>query len=101
MKKTIDLKPSIHSVHNNRKTLELFNKSSVVDFTIDEILTELGNDTEILNGNILLFPPIHKQEISPSPPIVPFTSSSLICHKKGTGAKKGRNMHHEGSFEQC
>ena len=41
------LKSSIHSNHNNRKTLELFNKSSVVDFTIDEILTEPGNESEI------------------------------------------------------
>ena len=50
-----DLKSSIHSTHNNSKTLELFNKSSIVDFTIDEILTELGNDSEIHNGSILLF----------------------------------------------
>ena len=77
-----DLKSSIKSTHNNTKTLELFNKSSVVDFTIDEILTELGNDSEIHNGSILLFPPIDKQEISPSHPIVPFRSSSLICHEK-------------------
>ena len=77
-----DLKSSIHSTHNNSKTLELFNKSSVVDFTIDEILTELGNESEIHNGSILLFPPIGKQEISPSPPSVPFKPSSLICHKK-------------------
>ena len=35
-----DLKSSVHSTHNNSKTLELFNKSSVADFTIDEILTE-------------------------------------------------------------
>ena len=34
----------------NSKTLELFNKSSVVDFTIDEILTELGNESVIHNG---------------------------------------------------
>ena len=33
-------------------------------------------------GSILLFPPIDKQEISPSHPIVPFKSSSLICHEK-------------------
>ena len=52
----LDLKPSIHSTHNNSKTLELFNKSSVVDFTIDKILTELGNDSEIHNGSILLSP---------------------------------------------
>ena len=76
------LKSSIKSTHNNTKTLELFNKSSVVHFTIDEILTELGNDSEIHNGSILLLPPIDKQEISPSHPIVPFRSSSLICHEK-------------------
>ena len=76
------LKSSMHSTHNNSKTLEVLNKSSVVDFTIDEILTELGNDSEIHNGSILLFPPIDKQEISPSHPVVPFKSSSLICHGK-------------------
>ena len=77
-----DLKSSVISTHNNSKTLELFNKSSVVDFTIDEILTELGNESEIHNGSILLFPPIEKQEISPSHTNVPFKSSSLICHEK-------------------
>ena len=55
-----DLKSSTHSAHNNSKTLELFNKSSVVDFTIDEILTELGNDSKIHNGSILLFLPREK-----------------------------------------
>ena len=55
-----DLKSSVHSTHNNRKT-ELFNKSLLVDFTIDEILTELGNESEIHNGSILLFPPIEQQ----------------------------------------
>ena len=77
-----DLKSSMHSTHNNSKTLELFNKSSVVDFTIDEILNELGNESEIHNGSILLFPPRDKQEVSPSHPIAPFKSSSLICHKE-------------------
>ena len=77
-----DLKSSVISTHNNSKTLELFNKSSVVDFTIDEILTELGNESEIHNGSILLFAPIEKQEISPSHPNVPFKSSSLIYHEK-------------------
>ena len=76
-----DLKSSAISTHNNSKT-ELFNKSSLVDFTSDEILTELGNESEIHNGSILLFPPIEKQEISPSHPNVPFKSSSLICHEK-------------------
>ena len=55
-----DLKSSLHSTHNNSKILELFNKSSVVDFTIDEILTELGNDSKIHNGSILLFLPREK-----------------------------------------
>ena len=45
-------------------------------------MTELGNESEIQNGSILLFPPIEKQEISPSYPNVPFKSSSLICHEK-------------------
>ena len=59
-----DLKSSMHSIHNNSETLELFGKSSVVDFTIDEILTELGNDSEVHNGSsILLFPPTDKQEV--------------------------------------
>ena len=77
-----DLKPSIHSIHNYSKTLELFNKSSVVDFMIDEILTELGNESEIRNRSILLFPPRDKQKVSPSHPMAPFKSSSLICHKE-------------------
>ena len=76
-----DLKPSIHSIHNYSKTLELFNKSSVVDFMIDEILTELGNESEIRNRSILLFPPRDKQKVSPSHPMAPFKSSSLIHHK--------------------
>ena len=45
-------------------------------------LAELGNEREKHNGSILLFPPIDKQEMSPSPPIAPFKSSSLICHEK-------------------
>ena len=45
-------------------------------------MTELGNESEIHNGSILLFLPIEKQEISPSHPNVPFKSSSLICHQK-------------------
>ena len=55
-----DLKSSVISTPNNSKTLELFNKSSVVDFEIDEILTELGNESEIHNGSILLLPHIDK-----------------------------------------
>ena len=77
-----DLKSSIHSTHKNGKTLEIFNKSSVVDFTIDEILTELRYESEIRNGSILLFPPRDKQEVFPSHPIAPFKSFSLICHKE-------------------
>ena len=45
-------------------------------------MTELRNESKIHNGSILLFPPIDKQEISPSHPNVPFKSSSLICHEK-------------------
>ena len=82
-----DLKSSTHSAHNNSKTLELFNKSSVVDFTIDEILTELGNESEIHNGSILLFPPRDKQEVSPSHPIALFKSSNLNCHKSKEGER--------------
>ena len=48
-----DLNLSTHSTHNNSKT-ELFSKSSVVDFTIDEILTQLGNESETRNDSILL-----------------------------------------------
>ena len=70
-----DLKSSI-------QTLELFNKSSVVNFTVDEILSELGNESEIHNGSILLFPPIDKQNLSPSRPNAAFKYSSLICHGK-------------------
>ena len=77
-----DLKPSIHSIHNNSKTLELFEESSVVDFRIDEILTELGNESEIHNRSILLFPPRDKQKVSPSHPMAPFKSSSLVPHKE-------------------
>ena len=50
-----DLKSAMHSTHNNSKTLEVLNKSSVVDFTIDEILPELENDSEKHNGSILFF----------------------------------------------
>ena len=77
-----NLKSSMHSTHNNSKTLELFNKSSVVDFMIDEMLIELGNESEIHNGSILLFPSRDKQKVSPSHPIAPFKSSSLIYHKE-------------------
>ena len=82
-----DLKSSMHSTHNNSKTLELFNKSSVVDFTIDEILNELVNKSKIHNGSILLFPPRDKQEVSPSHPIALFKSSNLNCHKSKEGER--------------
>ena len=65
-----DLKSYVHLTHNNSKTLELFNKSSVADFTIDEILTQRGNESEIHNGSIWLFLPIDKPDISPSHPNV-------------------------------
>ena len=45
-------------------------------------MTELENESKIHNGSILLFPPRGKQEISPSHPIAPFKSSSLIRHKE-------------------
>ena len=83
-----DLKSSLHSTHNNSKILELFNKSSVVDFTIDEILTGLGNESEKHNGSILLFPPKNKREVSPSYRIVLFKYSSLIFHKEQKMEKK-------------
>ena len=79
-----DLKSSIHSTHNNSKTLELFNKSSVVHFTIDELLTELGNESEIRNGSILLFPPIDKHEsvrlISPEEIRLPSSFNDRASH---------------------
>lgn len=56
-------KSSLHSSHNNSKTLELLNESAVVDFTIDEILTELGNESEIYNGSTLLFCPKDVQDV--------------------------------------
>ena len=58
-----DLKSSIHSTHSNSETLELFNKSSVVDFSIDEILTELGNESEI---SIVNKPTCFKNSKNPS-----------------------------------
>ena len=45
-------------------------------------MNELGNESEIHNGSILLLPPRDKQEVSPSHPMAPFKSSSLICHKE-------------------
>ena len=73
-----DLKSSIHSTHNNSKILELFNKSSVVNLAIDEILNELENQSEIHNCSILLFPPMDMQLIFPSHRNTPVNSSSLI-----------------------
>ena len=83
-----DLKSTIYSTYKNSKTLKLFSKSSIVDSSIDEILTQLGNESMIHNGSVL-FPPIEKQEISSSQPIVPFKSSSLICHEKNR-SKEGK-----------
>ena len=47
-----DLKSSKHSTHNISKALELFDKSSIVDFAINEVLAELGNESEIHNGSM-------------------------------------------------
>ena len=58
----LDLKSSIHSSRN---------------FTIGEILTKLGNESEMHNDNILLFPPTDKEDVSPSHLNAPFKSSSL------------------------
>ena len=75
-----DLNSSMHFSHSNSKT-ELFNKSSLVDFTIDEILNEPGNESERHNCSMLLVPPTDKQDIYPSFPNTPFTSCSLIGHE--------------------
>ena len=85
-------KSSLHSSHNNSKTLELFNQSAVVDFTIDEILTELGNESEIHKGSILLFAPAGKQGISPSHLNAPFKSSSLISHENEQEQRRGKYL---------
>lgn len=58
-----DPKSFIHSFSNNKKTLELFNTSPSVDFSISHIMNELGNNGEIQNYRILLFFPIDKQDI--------------------------------------
>lgn len=71
------LKSSMQSSHNNSKILELFDKSSVVDFTIDEILIDLGNEQDN-NPSILLFCHKDEQDISNAP----FKSSSLISHER-------------------
>ena len=44
-------------------------------------MTELGNESEIHNASILLFPATEKQDISPSQPNPPFKSWSLISHE--------------------
>ena len=49
----------------------------MVDFTIDRMLTELRNESKTDNDSILLFPPIGKQDISPSQQNKPFNSSSF------------------------
>lgn len=74
----LELKSSIHSSHY-RKILELFIKSSVLDFAIDQILPELGNKNEIHNDNILLFPRTKQQGISLTHPNSP---SKFFSHKK-------------------
>ena len=63
---------SIQFSHNNSKILQLFNQRSVVDFTLDEILRELVNESEIRNDSILSFSPANKQDISISHPKVFF-----------------------------
>ena len=75
-----DLNSFMHFSHNNNKT-ELLNKSSLVDFTIDEIFNELGNESERHNCSMLLVPPTDKQDIYPSFSNTPFTSCSLIGHE--------------------
>ena len=85
-------KSSLHSSHNNSKTLELLNESAVVDFTIDEIFTELGNESEIHKGSILLFAPAGKQGISPSHLNAPFKSSSLTSHENEQGQRREKYL---------
>ena len=51
-------------------------------------MTKLGNESEIHNDSILLFPPIDKQEISPSHLMSLLKSSSLICHEKEQERKR-------------
>ena len=58
-----DPKSFIHSFSNNKRTLELFNTSPSVDFSIAHIMNELGNNSEIQNYSILLFFPIDMQDI--------------------------------------
>ena len=45
-------------------------------------MNELGNESKIHNGSILLLPPRGKQKTSPPDPIASFKSSSLIRHKQ-------------------
>ena len=80
----------------NSKIFELFNIISVVDFTVDEVFTELRYKSEIHNGSILLFQPADKLDISPLHPTSPFKSSSVLQK----GAKDGRNIHHKGSIRR-
>ena len=64
------LKSSMHSTHNNSKTLEVLNKSSVVDFTIDEILTEL----EMIARNIMVATVFFRRKASRK-----FLLHTLLC----------------------
>lgn len=52
-----------------------------IDFMINEMSTELRNESDIHNGSILLFPPTDKQGISPVHSNAPFKSSNLIYYK--------------------
>ena len=48
---------------------------------INEIFTELRNESDIHNGSIPLFPPTDKQGISPLLSNPPFKSSNLIYYE--------------------
>ena len=69
---------------------ELSNKSLVVNFLIDEIFIELGNESEIRNDSILLFPSINKQDISTTDPNARFKFLSLTSHKKELERSRGQ-----------
>ena len=60
----------MHSTHNNSKTLEVLNKSSVVDFTMDEILTEL----EMIARNIMVATVFFRRKASRK-----FLLHTLLC----------------------
>ena len=69
---------------------ESSNKSLVVNFLIDEILIELGNESEIRNDSILLFPSINKQDISTMDPNARFKLLSLTSHEKELEQSRGK-----------